>query len=71
MKGLPLPPMSPQWRDHGKGEGGGGVHIVVCCCNEEHEELKVRTVPCRQDDAIFNGALVCDGLCLLNYDEKN
>lgn len=40
--GMPLPPMSPLWRDHGKGEIGGGIHIVVCVCNEIEEELKVQ-----------------------------
>lgn len=40
--GMPLPPMSPLWKDHGKGKGGGGIHIVVCCCNEAVEELNVR-----------------------------
>ena len=39
--GMPLPPMSPLWREHGKGEGGGGIHITICCCNEEEEELQV------------------------------
>lgn len=47
-KGLPLPPMSPLWREHGKSEGGGGIHIVVCCCNEEEEELKVRVIKQRR-----------------------
>ncbi|CAB1114147.1 unnamed protein product [Ectocarpus sp. CCAP 1310/34] len=40
-RGMPLPLMSPLWREHGKGQGGGGIHIVVCCCNETQEELKV------------------------------
>ncbi|CAM9498935.1 unnamed protein product [Ectocarpus fasciculatus] len=48
-RGMPLPPMSPLWREHGKGQGGGGVHIVVCCCNEGQEELKVLLSTFRTD----------------------
>eukprot|EP00903_Cladosiphon_okamuranus_P012301 g11533.t1 len=48
-RGMPLPPMSPLWKDHGKGQPGGGIHIVICCCNEEVEELNVALSTFRTD----------------------
>eukprot|EP00752_Nemacystus_decipiens_P001489 g1463.t1 len=48
-RGMPLPPMSPLWREHGKAAPGGGIHIVICCCNEEEDELNVALSTFRAD----------------------